>query len=146
MTETVTGFSDAERVVLDMFVEKHLPRTTSLNEHPQILVVNQTDWMLPYVMGWIHEHSPAIASIPTAEVMFNMMDGRSQKAGNDKILQIALEVVERLFTMKDKNTFRLGYNVVLILRGEYMNIVPEVEKLVARLEGKFELYTHPYWT
>ncbi len=142
MSRSSEEFSAEERAVFEAFVAKHLPRTTPLNGHPKLLIVNQSDLPLPNVMQWIHEHAPAIVSISTVEMMFNKMEGRSQRIGNGKILRIALEVVERLFAMRDKHTFKVGYNIVLILRGEYMNISGEVIRLATSLGAECKVYEH----
>lgn len=146
MTEHESGLSREELAVFEEFVSKYLPRTSPLvSGYPQVLLVNQTDLPLPRVMQWIHEHAPAIASIPTAEILFNKASGQARRIGRDKILQITLRVVECLCTERDKHSFRLGHNILLVLRGEYMNVAPEVEKLATQLGAEFEVYQHDEW-
>ncbi len=146
MTEHESGLSAEELAVFEEFVSKYLPRTSPLvSGYPQVLLVNQTDLPLPRVVWWIHEHAPAIASIPTAEILFNKASGQARRIGRDKILQITLRAVEYLCTERDKHSFRLGHNILLVLRGEYMNVAPEVEKLVAELGAEFEVYKHDEW-
>lgn len=146
MTECDNGLSAEELVVFDDFVSRFLPRTSPLvSGYPQVLLVNQTDFPLPKVMQWIHDRAPAIAYIPTAEILFNKAVGKAGRIDKKKVLQITLKVVEHLCTERDKHSFRLGHNILLVLRGEYMNIAPEVEKLATKLGAKFELYKHDEW-
>jgi len=125
------------------FMETYVPRAKVIDYGAQemCLIVSETDIFLPRVMEWLHQYSPAIVSLTVAEMVVNQAIA-PLRITRGEIFQIAERAVTDLLTVKDKHTFKVGFNVAVFVRGEHMSIAPEIKRVAESLGADTEIYRH----